>query len=420
MLARATRRATKRAIEQSANLMDRLYEALSYQRAVKSFTMEQAERERFSIVAQDIYKKRMRIAWLESLSRNNNELLGVSMITLSVIAGGYLALTQQTHLLGLRMAAQPMDFGSVMVFFGFLIGVADPLRKLGDVYTIVQQGVVASNRVFPLIDVRAAVTEPDAPAPMPIGNQGLTVSLENAWFEYQPDTPILKGVSLNFPAGSSTAIVGHNGCGKSTLINLLPRFFDPSGNGGECGTVSVNGQDVREFSIGDLRRTVGYVTQQTMIFNDTVANNIAYGSPNATLEEIVAAAKEAHADDFISVLEAGYETMIGQSGRSLSGGQRQRISLARAILKNPQVLILDEATSQIDPESENLIHQTLREFIRNRTTIMISHRVSTLDLVDQIVIMKDGTVVDSGTHSQLMTRCREYQNMRNGYLEGAA
>ena len=157
-----------------------------------------------------------------------------------------------------------------------------------------------------------------------------------------------------------------------------------------------------------------------MLFNDTVANNIAYGSPNASMNEIVAAAKEAHADEFISVLESGYETMIGQSGRSLSGGQRQRICLARAILKNPPVLILDEATSQIDPESENLIHQTLREFIRNRTTIMISHRLSTLGLVDQIVIMKNGTVVDHGTHSELLGRCREYQRMRNGYLEGVA
>ncbi|MDA8564037.1 ABC transporter ATP-binding protein/permease [Mariniblastus sp.] len=420
MLARATRRATKRAIEQSANLMDRLYEAISFQRVVKSFTMEDQERQRFKLVAQDIYRKRMRIASLDALSRNNNELLGISMITLSVLAGGYLALTQQTHLLGLRMAAQPMDFGSVMVFFGFLIGVADPLRKLGGVYAVVQQGVVASNRVFPLIDKRAAVTEPASPRPMPTGKQGLTVSLENTWFEYQPDAPVLKGISLSFPAGSSTAIVGHNGCGKSTLINLVPRFFDPAGNDGDCGTVSINGQDVRGFSIGDLRRSVGYVTQQTMLFNDTVANNIAYGSPDATLEDIVAAAKQAHANDFISVLECGYDTMIGQSGRSLSGGQRQRISLARAILKNPQVLILDEATSQIDPESENLIHQTLREFIRNRTTIMISHRVSTLDLVDQIVIMKDGKIVDSGSHSQLISRCREYQKMRNGYLEGVA
>ena len=420
MLARATRRAAKKAIEQSANLMDRLYEAISYQRVVKSFTMEDAERQRFQGVAQDIYKKRMRIAWLESLSRINNELLGISMITLSVLAGGYLALTQQTHLFGLRMATQPMDFGSVMVFFGFLIGVADPLRKLGDVYSTVQHGIVASNRVFPLIDVRAAVAEPATPAPMPTGARGLSVSLDNVWFEYQPDVPVLKGVNLSFPAGSSTAIVGHNGCGKSTLINLLPRFFDPVGNQGNSGSVQINGQDVREFSIRRLRQNVGYVTQQTMLFNDSVANNIAYGSPGASMEEIVAAAREAHADEFVSQLESGYETAIGQAGRSLSGGQRQRISLARAILKDPQILILDEATSQIDPESENLIHQTLRQFIRNRTTIMITHRISTLDLVDQIVIMKDGCVIDCGTHSHLISRCVEYQRMRNGYLEGAA
>lgn len=420
MLARATRRAAKRAIEQSAKLMDRLYEAITYQRVVKSFTMEDAERSRFQGVAQDIYKKRMQIAWLESLSRINNELLGVSMITLSVLAGGYLALTQQTHLFGLRMATQPMDFGSVMVFFGFLVGVADPLRKLGDVYSTVQHGIVAANRVFPLIDMQAAVTEPASPASMPTGARGLDVSLDNVWFEYQPETPVLKGVNLTFAAGSATAIVGHNGCGKSTLINLLPRFFDPTGNEGKSGSVQINGQNIREFSIRRLRQNVGYVTQQTMLFNDTVANNIAYGSPGASMEEIVAAAKEAHADEFVSQLEAGYDTPIGQAGRSLSGGQRQRISLARAILKDPQILILDEATSQIDPESENLIHQTLRQFIRNRTTIMITHRMSTLDLVDQIVIMKNGTVVDCGTHSQLLTRCKEYQRMRNGYLEGVA
>ena len=420
MLAKATRRAAKRAIEQSANLMDRLYEAISYQRIVKSFTMEGAERQRFQGVAQDIYKKRMRIAWLESLSRINNEILGVSMITLSVLAGGFLALTQQTHLFGLRMAAQPMDFGSVMVFFGFLVGVADPLRKLSDVYSKVQKGVVAANRVFPLIDRQAAVTEPVSPQPMPSGKSGLTVTLNKVWFEYQPETPVLNGVSLSFPAGSSTAIVGHNGCGKSTLINLLPRFFDPSGNRGNSGSVLIDGKDVREFSIKDLREQVGYVTQQTMLFNDTVANNIAYGTLAASKEAIIAAAKEAHADEFISQLESGYNTLIGQAGRSLSGGQRQRLSLARAILKDPQILILDEATSQIDPESENLIHKTLREFIRDRTTIMITHRISTLDLVDQIVIMKNGTIIDHGTHSQLMSRCSEYQRMRNGYLEGAA
>ncbi len=417
-LAKATKRAARVAIEQSANLMDRLYEALTYQRVVKAFTMEDVERERFQTVAGDIYRKRMRIAWLEALSRNNSELLGITMITLSVLAGGYLALTQQTHLFGIRLTVQPMDFGHVMMFFGFLIGAADPLRKLSDVYNHVQQGVVAANRVFPLIDRRAAVREPADPLPIPAGP--LTIEVKDVCFAYRKNEPVLNGVSLAFAAGTSTAIVGHNGCGKSTLINLLPRFFDPCSKGIRSGSVRANGVDLRDCSVRELRSKIGYVTQETMLFNDTIANNISYGSPDASREQVIEAATKAHAIEFIEALTDGFDTQLGSAGQGLSGGQRQRISLARAILKDPELLILDEATSQIDPESERLIHSTLAEFIRNRTTIMITHRLSTLDLVDQIVVMRDGQVLDLGTHEGLLSRCADYLRMRTGLIEEAA
>lgn len=418
-LARVTKRANKKAMEESAKLLNRLYQALTHLRVVKAFTHEDSERQRFQTVANDVYHKSMRIAVFGALSRINNELLGVSMITLSVLAGGYLVLNSTVYMFNIRMCDAPMSFGSLMLFFGFLIGVADPLRKLADVYNLVQAGVVASDRVFPLVDQVPNVRNPVASKVIPQG--ALSLSFENVHFQYEPDQPILNGVTADVPAGTSLAIIGHNGCGKSTLINLIPRFFDTCQTKvGPAGKIRVGSHDVREYDIKSLRQKIGYVTQRTMLFSDTIENNVAYGSEEATEEQVVAAAKQAHAHEFISSLEIGYQTEIGGRGGRLSGGQQQRISLARAILKDPEILILDEATSQIDPESEYLIHQTLADFIKNRTTVVITHRMSTLDLVDRIMLMKDGRVLDVGTHEQLLARCPEYQKMRNLNYEEAA
>ncbi len=418
-LAKVTKRANKRAMEESARLLNRLYQALTYMRVVKAFTNEDAERQRFEVVAQDVYERSMKISVFGALSRINNELLGVSMITVSVLAGGYLVLNNSLHLGGIRMCSAPMTFGSLMMFFGFLIGIADPLRKMADVYNMVQGGVVAADRVFPLIDQVPAVRDPENPKTLPTGE--LAIEFDDVRFAYEPGKPILNGVCETIAAGTSLAIVGHNGCGKSTLINLIPRFFDTNaGEGENGGAIKIGGIDVRDVRVKSLRQKVGYVTQMTMLFNDSIADNIAYGKSDVTLDEIKAAAKKAHAHEFISELEHGYDSMIGEHGGKLSGGQRQRLSLARAILKDPEILILDEATSQIDPESEQLIHETLAKFIKNRTTVVITHRMSTLELVDRIMIMKDGKVVDCGTHPQLLARCPEYQRMRNMDLEEAA
>ncbi len=412
-LARVTKRANRKAIEESAKLLDRLYQALTYQRVVKAFTMEDGERERFQHVANDVYSKSMKIAWYNSFSRINNELLGVSMISLSVLAGGYLVLNQQTRLFGILMSSTAMDFGSVMVFFGFLIGIADPLRKMADVYNTIQGGVVAADRVFPLIDQTPLVHSPKNPTVIPPGE--LQIEFDDVKFAYDPSKPILKGVSAVIPSGASVAIMGHNGCGKSTLINLVPRFYEV----GE-GSIRIGGVDVRQAGLKQLRQRIGYVTQQTMLFNDTISENIAYGQPTVDRAKIIEAAKKAHAHEFIQDLELGYDANIGEHGGKLSGGQRQRLSLARAILKNPDILILDEATSQIDVESENLIHQALSKFIKNRTTLIITHRISTLDLADYIILMSDGKVVDFGTHQQLLARCPDYQRLRSLDLEEAA
>ncbi len=389
-------------------------------RVVKAFNMEDHERRRFQVVANDVYKKSMRISVFSSLARINTELLGVFMISLSVLAGGYLVLNHETHLFGIRMCDSPMSFGSLMVFFGFLIGVSDPLRKMGDVFNMIQSGIVAADRVFPLIDQRAAVADPKTPLPMPQGM--LSIEFDQVRFEYEPGKMILKGVTETVPAGTSLAIVGHNGCGKSTLTNLIPRFFDTNCSDPKLspGAIKIGGINVRNVRVKDLRQSIGYVSQLTMLFSDTIAENICYGTPDATRAEIVAAAKQAHAHEFIMALEYGYDTNIGEHGGKLSGGQRQRLSLARAILKNPEILILDEATSQIDPESKILIHETLAEFIKGRTTVVITHRFSTLELVDRIMLMKDGQIVDCGTHQELLARCQDYRRMQKLPMEGAA
>jgi ATP-binding cassette subfamily B protein/subfamily B ATP-binding cassette protein MsbA len=412
-LAKMTKRANKKAVEESARLLNRLYQALTYLRVVKAFTNEPNERKRFKTVANDVYRKAMRIAFYNSLSRINSELLGVGMITLSVLAGGYLVINKTCFLGPIRLSPTVMDYGTLLTFFGFLIGVADPLRKMADVYNIIQGGVVAADRVFPLIDQTPSVTSPDNPTAVPAGE--LDVEICNVRFRYEEGNEVLKGVNVSIPKGTSLAIIGPNGCGKSTLINLIPRFFDVGD-----GAIKIGGLDIRDYNVREIRQKIGYVTQLTMLFNDTIAENIAYGNETATIEEVRAAAIQAHAHEFIEALDEGYESSIGEHGGKLSGGQRQRLSLARAILKDPEILILDEATSQIDPESEQLIHETLAEFINGRTTVMITHRISTLELVDRILLMDGGQVVDCGTHEELLARCPTYQRMRNFGLEEVA
>lgn len=413
-LAHSIKRANRRAFEESARLINRLFQAITYIKVVKACTMESHERRRFRVMANEVYHKGMKIAVYGSLFRMNNELLGIGIISLSILAGGYLVLNGETRLFGVPMCDRPMTLGEIMAFYAFLIGVSDPIRKMGDVFNSLQSGMVAAERVFPLIDRKSKVQEPKSPSTLP--TTPASVSFEHISFSYQPGKPILKGVSFVLPAGKSMAIVGANGCGKSTLVNLLPRFYDP-----DSGIIRIDGEELNHFRKKDLRRYLGYVTQQTMLFDESVYENIRYGSPGATRDEVIRAATQAHAHEFImQQLDEGYESRIGEHGGRLSGGQRQRIALARAILRNPQLLILDEATSQIDPESETLIHQTLSAFIRNRTAIMITHRLSTLSLADYILIMEAGEVVAFGTHEHLLATCPKYQALRQTELRESA
>jgi ATP-binding cassette subfamily B protein/subfamily B ATP-binding cassette protein MsbA len=413
VLARSTKRANRRAMEESAKLLNRLYQALTYSRIVRAFTMESHERARFEVVSKDVYKRGMKISLYGALARINNELLGLSIIGLAVLAGGYLVIKGETSLFGIPISATPMKFGEVMTFFAFLCGVADPLRKMSDVYGTLQAGQVAADRVYPLIDQQPAIGNPEDPVAFPSGP--LSLELDNVRFGYEADKEVLKGLSVKIPAGTSLAIIGPNGCGKSTLVNLVPRFFDP-----QQGSIRINGIDTRELGLKHLRKSIGYVTQTAMLFADTIGNNIRYGTPNASQVEVISAARKAHADGFIQELAHGYDTDVGEHGGRLSGGQRQRLTLARAILKEPAILLLDEATSQIDPQSELLIHQALKEFIKGRTTVIITHRLSTLELVDKILVMADGRAVDCGTHDELIRRCETYRALRESEMQEAA
>ena len=413
-LSRALRRTNRRAMEEMTQVYGHLTESLNGIQTVQAFRMEHHERSRYHLLAKQNMRKSMRIVTYNSLTNPIAEMIGVGVISLALLAGGFLVLNQETHLLGIRMSHQPLSLSALMVFFALLAGVSDPARKLAEVYNKLQRGAAAAERIYTMLDREPTITDPARPRCVPCPHHQLV--LENVNFHYHPDDPVLRNVSLTIPHGSSLAIVGQNGCGKTSLTNLIPRFYDPV-----SGVVRLDDVDLRQVRLTELRRQIGMVTQNTWLFDDTVLNNIRYGALWATEQQVVEAAHKAHAHLFIErQLQHDYQTVIGQGGRLLSGGQRQRIALARAILRDPHILILDEPTSQIDPESEQLIHQALAEFIRGRTAILITHRLSTLSLVDQIVVMDAGRIIDSGSHQQLLSRCPHYARLHQSSFRHSA
>jgi ATP-binding cassette subfamily B protein/subfamily B ATP-binding cassette protein MsbA len=294
-------------------------------------------------------------------------------------------INQETQIFGITMTDQPMTVPGIMIFFGFLIGASDPVRKLSGVITGLNIGMVGAQSLYPLLDTPSRLAEAATPRTLPSPHR--EIRLDDVSFSYDGIDTVLKGVNVVIRFGERVAIVGPNGGGKSTLVNIVCRFYDPT-----TGRVLLDGVPLTEMSLHDLRRRIAMVTQQTELFNESIHYNIRYGRWDATDEEIKDAARKAHAHEFISDFPEGYRTMVGPNGFRLSGGQRQRIALARAFLRNAEILVLDEATSQIDVESERLIHEALAAYVENRTVIMITHRASTLALADTIIEVDHGVV----------------------------
>jgi ATP-binding cassette subfamily B protein/subfamily B ATP-binding cassette protein MsbA len=404
-LGKMLKRANRRAMEEMAEMYTTLEEVFRSVKVVKAFTSEPQERKRFHRRSKEYYKKAMWIARYDAFSRPIGEVMGIVAICMALLAGAWLVLSNETHLLGIRMSPRPLSLGALLAFYGLLAGVADPIRKFTDVFTALQCAAAASDRIYDRLDREPDVRDPSQP--VPVARHCRDLVFEGVSFAYQPGNPVLEKIDLRIPFGQTVAIVGPNGSGKSTLANLILRFYDPTE-----GTVRLDGVPLADMRMRDLRRQIGVVTQETLLFDDTVFNNIRYGSPHATRDEVVAAARRAQAHDFIeNELAEGYETTVGAMGGRLSGGQRQRIALARAILRDPAILLLDEATSQVDLESEQTIQEVLDEFARNRTTIIITHRLAALALADQIVVMQSGRIVDKGSHEDLLARCKPYRRL---------
>ena len=375
-------------------------EAVTGVRVVKGFGQEEQEVRRIERASGRLYAARVRAVRL--MARYNPALQAIPALgQVGVLAlGGWLALHGTISL------------GTFLAFSSYLVAMVWPVRSLAGLVTIGQQARASVIRVFEVIDAKPVVTDRPGAVPLPPGTPD--VELDDVRFGYVPSQPVLGGLSLRVRPGETLALVGPAGSGKSTISLLLPRFYDVSG-----GALRVGGHDVRDLTEDSLRSAIGLVMEESFLFSDTVADNIAFGRPDATREQIVAAARAAEADGFIAALPHGYDTVVGEKGLTLSGGQRQRVALARALLTDPAILVLDDATSAVDPQVEAEIHETLRRVMHGRTTLLIAHRRSTLQLADQIAVLDQGRLVDQGSHEELMARCPLYRLLLAGPGEDA-
>ena len=408
-VSKAMRKASKRVLERISAISKILRETLDGVRAVKGFTREAHERRRFRAANQEFYRKAMRLINLDAFANPAIEVLVMLAVGFALTAGMYLVLTGNTHIWGIRMAAQPLGFETLLTFYVFLAAIADPVRKLSSVYAKLQSAEAASTRIFEVYDREPTVRgNPDGPR---LAGVAKRIEFRHVCFAYNPaaeePTATLDNVSFTVKAGETIAIVGGNGCGKTTLLSLLPRFFDP-----DSGAVLIDGVNIRTAHLRSLRKLIGVVTQDTQLFDDTVFANIAYGKRGATREQVMEAAKKARAHDFIEKKPGGYDTAMGEGVGTFSGGEKQKIALARAILRDPSILILDEFTSAADPQSEADIHAAIEEFVRGRTTFLITHKLHTVpEIADRIVMMETGKVLDIGTHPELLARCDPYRRL---------
>ncbi len=391
-IGRKIRNVSSRILNQSAGLHEVMLESLGNLQTVQAYCMEDDERNRFAQTTDNMRYYAMRVIFYSTLAKPVIEIFGLAMISITMLGGAYLILYRETHILGIPICEAPLSAPQMLIFFGLLVGASDPLRKLGGVMHFINAGIIAADNLYPLLDTQSRIKDPVEPKS--IAKPHRVLSLQNVRFGYQADRPILEDVSLQIPFGQTVCIVGANGTGKSTMMQLVCRFYDP-----QAGSVALDDCDLRDLSLHDLRSRIALVTQNTELFNRSVIENIRYGTSDATDAEVFEAAQIAHADEFIhKQLKDGYKTIVGAGGHCLSGGQRQRISLARALLRKPEILILDEATSQIDMQSELLIRQSLADLKGRQTILIITHREALLDLADTIYEVSHGKLVAVKTY----------------------
>ena len=376
-----------------ADLNSRMQEAFVSMNIVKAFSMEKEEVKRFKALNRDFYK-----LILKSMRRT----LFLNPATEFIAGAGGIAVL----VIGGREVIQGrMSFGVFVYFLGALMALMKPVKRLIKVYNFNQVAMAAVERVFEIIEKEPTVRESESAIDLPLPCKDIV--FENVWFKYEEDF-VLKGINLKVDMGEIVCLVGPSGAGKTTLLSLLLRFYDPTE-----GRILIDGVDLRDVRIDSLRRYVGLVTQEPVLFNDTVYNNIAYGMKDKSPQEVEQAAKIANAHEFIVRLPQGYDTVIGERGVKLSGGEKQRIAIARAVLKNPPILILDEATAQLDADSELKVQEAIQRLIQNRTVFLIAHRLSTARRADRIVVMDDGRIVEEGKHEELLARnglyCKYYR-----------
>ncbi len=386
-LGRNLRKTTKKMQERAADITSFIGETLAGINVVKAFNRESDEIKKFENINKsvfDFFKHTIRITMIQ---RPLIEVMGAIGAAIAV----WFAIKN----------LPPDRFGAFVIsLFVFY----EPLKKLSKVNSTIQQSVAAGGRIFEILDIKASIQS--APDAEDFQETIRTIAFRNVEFFYDPQKPVLKGVNLEVRHGEVLAIVGPSGSGKSTLVNLLLRFYDPT-----AGAVEINGRDIRGFTLHSLRDKVGIVSQDTILFNMTVAENIAYGVPSASRQVVEAAARAAHAHEFIQQLPKGYDTIMGERGLKLSGGQRQRISIARAILKDAPILILDEATSQLDTESERVVQDALENLMKKRTVFVIAHRLSTVQKADRIVVLEEGRIVQEANHEALIRQGGLYKKL---------
>jgi ABC-type multidrug transport system fused ATPase/permease subunit len=387
------KRATRKSLMAGSQMLAKLQETMAGLRVVKVYNRHDYENEKFRIINNRLLKQLLKMSKVDSATMPIMEVLGMMAGSAAIIAGAYWVNTGKID--------SPEDFFTLLILLG---AAAESIRKTSDIWNKIQEANAAAERVFAVMDSPIEREKPGAVTLPTLKNR---IEFKDIVFSY-PGAVVqaLKQVNLTIEAGHNIALVGPNGSGKTTLANLLPRFYDP-----DSGRILIDGKDICDVTLASLRRQIGMVTQNVVTFNDTIAANIAYGKPDASREEIVNAARRSFAHEFIAPLPNGYDTVVGEDSTGLSGGQMQRIIIARAILKNPAILIFDEATSQVDAESEAKIHKAIEEIMQDRTSIIIAHRFSTVITADVIVVMDDGQIVAQGQHDELIQKCRLYQSL---------